>query len=97
EPLAVRKEDPELENGAEPDWRRLFLNEALVTTGPVSDAAKEAVLNAQNVEKISRDNVSVAIPLVSGDRAVGVLEAVRNRKGARRFRKSEIALLEAIA
>jgi diguanylate cyclase (GGDEF)-like protein len=40
---------------------------------------------------------TIAIPLVSGDRVVGVVEAVREREGARAFSKSEATLLETLA
>ncbi len=97
EPLAVRNEDPSPDGNPESDWRRLFLNDALITTGPVSPAAKESVLHAEIIVKQLNGSVTIAIPLVSGDRVVGVLEAGRDQKGARKFSKTETALLEAIA
>jgi diguanylate cyclase (GGDEF)-like protein len=96
EPLAVRTSESsgEVDND---DWRRTLLTDALVTTGPVSDAAHECVAGMEVVKKRSAGKRVVSVPLVSGDRVVGALEAVREQAGSRTFSRTDTRLLEALA
>ena len=97
EPLAVRgllTGDREL---SENDWRRALFSDALILSGSESKAARSAVAKLETIRKKEGGRRIVAVPLVSGERLIGVLEAAREGDGARSFTKSEASLLDALA
>ena len=96
EPLAVRKRGDQTVT-IDDDWRRLLLGDATITGVSESKATKLAAAGMGTVRKKERDRYVLALPLVCGDRILGVLEATREGKYARSFRKSEVALLDALA
>lgn len=79
------------------EWQRELIDDAGLPSTPASKAAHEAALKIEPVRKIERKLRVVAIPLVSGERVLGVLEGVRDAEGARLFSRSETALLGALA
>jgi diguanylate cyclase (GGDEF)-like protein len=84
-------EDP-LYNAAD-DWRRLMLPED-TPPGSESRAAQLASAGMGTVKKKERGQHIVAVPLVCGERVLGVLEGVRKQHS---FKKSEIAILDALS
>jgi len=97
EPLVVCNFDPNKSKFSEEDWRRALLTDAPVPSGCESRAAKEAVTQLVTVRRIENTCRVIALPLISGERIIGVLEGNRSAVGSRSFRKSEAELLEALA
>jgi len=93
---AIATLDPadEAVSDATDDWRRLLLREASVPPGSESKAARLAGAGMGTVKKKERGQYIVAVPLVCGERILGVLEGVRR---SRSFRKLEVALLDALS
>jgi diguanylate cyclase (GGDEF)-like protein len=79
------------------DWRRVVLGDATIPSGSESKAAKLAAAGMGTIKKRERDRYVVAVPLICGDRILGVLEVAREGKYARSFKKPEVALLDALA
>jgi diguanylate cyclase (GGDEF)-like protein len=96
EPAAVRRRGDRMDPLNE-DWRQLLMGQASPPPGSESKSAKLAAAGMGTVKKKERDRYVVAVPLVCGERVLGVLELVREGKYARSFRKSEVALLDALA
>ncbi|HEX8499550.1 MAG TPA: GGDEF domain-containing protein [Pyrinomonadaceae bacterium] len=98
EPLAVRGLTPS-ERTAVPDgdWRLALAGDALALAGGESKAAREAAASAETARRREGGRQALAVPLVTGERVVGVLEAVREGEGARRFSEREASLLSALA
>ncbi|MBA3767694.1 MAG: GGDEF domain-containing protein [Acidobacteria bacterium] len=97
EPLAARGLTESNRALSEKDWRRALMGDALILSGAESSAAREAVASAETVRKREKDGRFLAVPLVCGDRVLGVLEAAREGSGARLFTKADAALLGALA
>jgi diguanylate cyclase (GGDEF)-like protein len=97
EPLAVRGLTASEREIPEQDWRRALLGDAIVLSGSESKAAREAATRMETVRRTEKGRRIVAVPLASGERVLGVLEAVREGEGARGFTKSDVELLAALA
>ncbi|MBV9211424.1 MAG: sensor domain-containing diguanylate cyclase, partial [Acidobacteria bacterium] len=96
EPLAVRGLTETERAMAETDWRRALLGEALVMAGAESEAARQA---AARIETIARDEDGrqvLAVPMVNGERVLGVLEVVREGLERQAFKSSEVELISAL-
>jgi diguanylate cyclase (GGDEF)-like protein len=94
EPIAVRTAaDEDVANEAE-EWRRMFAGSDEVPAGSESRAARLAVSGIGTVKKKERGRNTLAVPLISAERILGVLEGVRERHS---FKKSEVAMLDALA
>ncbi len=76
------------------DWREVLLAGEAVSTGNESKAARLAGAGMGTIRKKERGEYIVAIPLICGERILGVLEG---RREQRSFKKSELALLEALS
>jgi diguanylate cyclase (GGDEF)-like protein len=63
---------------------------------PGSRAAHEAAAKIESIRKSGQGHRVIALPLVSGERVVGVLEGLRIRPGARPFTRAEVGLLESL-
>lgn len=96
EPLAVRGVTKSEQEITEEHWQHSLTDKELKFIGKESKAAREAVIKNEAVRKREKGRKIAAIPLVSGDKVFGVLEAVREEKGVRGFRNSEISLLTAM-
>jgi diguanylate cyclase (GGDEF)-like protein len=98
EPLAMRGltgSERELPAG---DWRKALHTDALLSLmGSESRAAREAHASAETVRREEDGRRVCAVPLVSGERVVGVVEAVREGAWARAFTDAEASLLSALA
>lgn len=75
------------------EWQRELLSDVEPPAEPESKAAHEAITRIEPIRKIKNGHRVIALPLVSGERVVGVLEGRRTRLGARSFSRSETALL----
>ncbi len=97
EPLAVRGLTPSERAVPDGDWRRALMGDALALAGAESKAAREAATTAETARHKEGGRQALAVPLVSGERVVGVLEAVREGVGAHRFSGRAASLLSALA
>ncbi len=97
EPIAVRKRGDQTGPAMDDDWRRLVLGDAAIPSGSESKAAKLAAAGMGTIKKKEHDRYVLAVPLICGDRILGVLEVMREGKYARSFKKSEVALLDVLA
>ena len=97
EPLAASGITTNEREIPESDWRRALMSGAIVLSGTGSKAAREAVLKQEIIRKTEAGWRVVAVPLISGERILGVLEAVREGRQARAFSKPDTALLGALA
>ncbi len=93
-PGAVRDADAESIQNSSGDWRRLLLGVADVPPGSESKAAGRAAAGLGAARKKERGEFVIAVPLICGERILGVLEGVRE-KGT--FRKSEVLLLDSLS
>lgn len=94
EGIASLKPAEEAVSDAVDDWRRLLMEEDSVPTGSESKAARLAGAGLGTVKKKERGQHFVAVPLVCGERILGVLEGTRKRNS---FTKSEVAILDALS
>ncbi|HVG28482.1 MAG TPA: sensor domain-containing diguanylate cyclase [Pyrinomonadaceae bacterium] len=98
EPLAMRGLTASERELPEGDWRKALHTDALLSLmGSESHAAREAQASAETVRRDEGDRRVVAVPLVSGDRVIAVVEAVREGAGAREFSAQDESLLSALA
>jgi diguanylate cyclase (GGDEF)-like protein len=98
EPLAVRGLTESERALPEGDWRRaLHSDTLLLLTGTESHAARSAFSTNETLRQTEGERCVLAVPLISGERVVGILEAVREGRAARSFNTSEAALLSALA
>jgi diguanylate cyclase (GGDEF)-like protein len=97
EAIAVRKRGHSPGSLMDDDWHRLMIGEAAVPPGTESKAAKLAAAGMGLTRKKERGQHVVAVPLICGERILGVLEGIREGKDARSFKKADIALLDALS
>jgi diguanylate cyclase (GGDEF)-like protein len=98
EPLAVRGLTESERALPEGDWRRALHSDALMLlTGTESQAARSAFAMNETLRQTEGARRVLAVPLINGERVVGILEAVREGRAARGFTSSEAALLSALA
>jgi diguanylate cyclase (GGDEF)-like protein len=97
EPLAVRGLTNEERAPGEAGWQRALLGNALALSGSESKAAAEAVAKTETVRRKEGARRVVAVPLVAGERVMGVLEGVREGEAVRSFRRADLRLLDALA
>jgi len=79
------------------EWRGELLSDPEILNEPESKTARAAATRIETVRKIERGRRVIALPLVSGERVLGVLEGVRVGAGARQFSATETSLLTALA
>ena len=79
------------------DWRRVLLSEGALPPGSESKSTERAGAGMGTIRKKEHQDYIVAVPLISGERILGVLEGKRTGKYARPFRKAEVNLLDALA
>jgi len=98
EPLAARGVLPS-ERVAIPvdDWRRRLMGDALALSGAESQAARRAAAIAEVVKKTEKGRRIIAVPLVCGEKLLGVLEATREGATAKSFTQKDSALLQSLA
>jgi diguanylate cyclase (GGDEF)-like protein len=74
------------------EWQRELRDDIESTAASESRAAHEAAHRIEPIRQTEKGRRIIALPLLSGERVVGVLEGVR----ARSFSRSEAALLETL-
>lgn len=75
------------------EWRQL-LQAGDIHTGNESNAAKLAGAGMGSIRKKEHGQYIIAVPLICGERILGVLEA---RRAHRSFKKAELTLLDALS
>ncbi len=76
------------------DWRRILLREESLPIGIESRAARLAGSGMGTIRKKEQGEFLIAVPLVCGERILGVLEGARKKSS---FSKSEVAVLNALS
>jgi diguanylate cyclase (GGDEF)-like protein len=79
------------------EWHRLLTGESDLPLGSESKAAKLAAAGMGIIKKKERGQHVVAVPLICGERILGVIEGVREGAEAHSFKKAEIALLDSLS
>ncbi|MBA3247238.1 MAG: sensor domain-containing diguanylate cyclase [Pyrinomonadaceae bacterium] len=98
EPLAARGALPGERALPVGDWRRALTGDALLAlTGTESKTARQAVAGFELIRKAEAGRRLLAVPLVSGERVLGVIEAVREGAGVKGFSMAEAGLVSALA
>jgi len=98
EPLAARGVLPsEREAVSVDDWRRRLMGDALTLNGTESKAARQAAATAEIVRKTENKRRIIAVPLIFGEKQLGVLEAVREGDAIKSFTQKDAALLQSLA
>ena len=93
---AIASLNPADQAAADPadDWRRLLLGDENPPPGSESRAAKLAGAGMGTLRKKERGRHFIAVPLVCGERILGVLEGTRQRRA---FSKAELGILNALS
>ena len=76
------------------NWRRMLAGASEVTPGSESTAARLAAAGMGINKKKEHNEFVIAVPLICGDRILGVLEGVREKSS---FKKSEMAILDSLS
>jgi diguanylate cyclase (GGDEF)-like protein len=97
EAIAVRRATSPTGGRSEEEWRRLLTGEAELPVGSESKAAKLAAAGMGIVKKKERGQYIVAVPLICGERILGVIEGLRHGTGATSFKKSDVELLDSLS
>lgn len=96
EPLATRNFADAAQLLFDREWQRELFDDVPASDEPESRAAREAANRIEAIKKTENGWRVIALPLVSGERVLGVLEGRRLRSGARSFSRSETGLLTAL-
>src|ERR1044071_4204647 len=94
EAIAVRKRGQE-GSKSEEEWGRLL--EPDLPIGSETKAAKRAAAGMGIIKRKEKGQFVIAIPLICGERILGVIEGVREGSGARAFKKPDVALLDSLS
>ena len=94
EAIAVRSAGQVGGTRTEEDWRRMLTGEAELPLGSESKAAKLAAAGMGLIRKREHGQHVVAIPLVCGERILGVIEGIRD---TRSFKKADVELLDSLS
>lgn len=94
EAIALRKLGDKRPSDPTDEWRELMMRPEEVSSGSESRATRLASAGMGTIRKKERGEFVIAVPLVCGDRILGVLEGIRER---RKFKKSEVPLLDALS
>src|SRR5215211_5613798 len=95
EAIAVRKAGQE--HRTEDDWGRLLNAEPDLPIGSETKAAKRAAAGMGTIKRKERRQFVVAVPLICGERILGVIEGIREGSGAYAFKKTDVALLDSLS
>ena len=78
------------------EWRRELLDLVEAPKSAASQAGYEAAARITAIRKDEDRHRVVAVPLVNGERVLGVLEGIRSKPGARPFSQTETAFLTSL-
>jgi diguanylate cyclase (GGDEF)-like protein len=81
----------------EEEWDRLWNVEPGLPLGSETKAAKRAAAGMGTIKKKERGQFVVAVPLICGERILGVIEGVREGSGSHAFKKTDVAMLDALS
>jgi diguanylate cyclase (GGDEF)-like protein len=79
------------------EWQRELLTEVEPPVEPASKVAHEAAARIETIRRAKSGQRLVALPLVSGERVLGVLEGTRTQSSTRAFSRAELDLLGSLA
>lgn len=79
------------------EWQHELLDSVVAVEAVAGRTAEEAVTRMTPVKRSEKGNKIVAVPIISGDRAIGVLEGLRSGADSRTFSRAELALLNTVA
>jgi len=97
EAIAVRWPNAPSAVRTEEHWRRMLTGEADLPLGSETKAAKRAASGMGIVKKKENGQFVVAVPLICGERILGVIEGIREGKDAHAFKKTDVALLDSLS
>lgn len=97
EALAGRSFSDSDSSSFDEEWQRELLDLVEPPKTDASRAGHEAVTRIAAIRKTEDGHRLVALPLVNGERVLGVLEGTRLRTGARSFSQMETVFLTALA
>jgi diguanylate cyclase (GGDEF)-like protein len=75
------------------EWRRRLLLAEAIPPGSESKAVRLAAAGGGTLKRKERSRYVVAVPLICGERILGVLEGIRQQTS---FKKSEVAVLDSL-
>ncbi len=78
------------------EWQHELLESVVSADAVAGKTAEDAVAGMMAVKRSEKGNKIVAVPIISGDRVVGVLEGLRTGANSRAFSQSEVALLDTV-
>ncbi len=96
EAIAVRKAGQKTARDEE-EWGRLLDMDRDLPIGSESKAAKRAAAGMGIVKRKERGQFVVAVPLICGERILGVVEGIREGSNSRAFKKTDVALLDSLS
>ncbi|HEV2836334.1 MAG TPA: sensor domain-containing diguanylate cyclase, partial [Pyrinomonadaceae bacterium] len=96
EAIAVRTPGQEGTKNEE-EWGGLLNAEPDLPIGSETKAAKRAAAGMGIIKRKEKNQFVVAIPLICGERILGVIEGIREGSGARAFKKPDVALLDSLS
>ena len=98
EAIAVRRPgQPGSGSRSEEEWRRVLTGESDLPIGSETKAAKRAAAGMGIIKKKERGQFVLAVPLICGERILGVIEGIREGSGTHAFKKTDVALLDALS
>ena len=96
EAVAVRLRNEPLVQG-DGDWRRAVTGESALPIGSETKAAKRAAVGTEIIKKKENGQFVLAVPLICGERILGVIEGIRESSDARSFRKTDVDLIDKLS
>jgi len=82
----------------EDEWGGNMLNaEQDLPLGSETKAARRAAAGMGIIKRKERGQFILAVPLICGERILGVIEGIREGSGSRAFKKTDVALLDSLA
>jgi diguanylate cyclase (GGDEF)-like protein len=97
EAIAVRTPNEPTGVRSEEHWRRMLTGDPDLPLGSETKAAKRAAAGMGIIKRKEDGQFVVAVPLICGERILGVIEGIREGKSARAFKKSDVELLDALS
>jgi diguanylate cyclase (GGDEF)-like protein len=98
EAIAVRRPGQQTGGGrSEEEWRRVLTGESDLPIGSETRAAKRAAAGMGIIKRKERGQFVLAVPLICGERILGVIEGIREGAGAHAFKKTDVALLDSLS
>jgi len=78
-------------------WQHELIDSVVAVEAVAGRTAAEAVTSMTPVKRSEKGNKIVAVPIISGERAIGVLEGLRSGPDSRPFSRAELAVLNTVA